>query len=484
MPHHSKQRQPSVLDGGVYHPPDPQRTNTSSSQPHSDSFPLPSDRQRMGIQPPTTGPQSRSMHWPTTTTTTTGATGGGEVPPNLYHRVPESPDTQKLVRKHPVHVVHNNNATGETATTTTTGPPSVVASVLLLAAAAQQKADEQQQQQEQSEAAAAAAGDDTGSSVYSHQQSYNNNNRESYLRSPAPSPASPPPPGQATTVASTVVVAAMEGSRPLKKRKMDAERTQTSSTSSSSASPCNVSPMSLYSKSGVSTAETSACDTETVCTTASGSSSYEETNNKNEDPAETGNDEPQHQQEQHQQQQDGDALQPTRPHHHRGPPQQRQSFPAALHWLLTESTSPALEHAAAVRTVLHWLPHGQAWKIIRWDAFRRQILPRFFPEFRLADGTVSVDAFLSEVTAWGFEEIRDGPDVGAFAHTVRMVGTLVASSSLNPTFCITVLSSAAVPSRPSTTVPRNDVLSHRQTKSVLSRNKVDSSRTIVGVYRR
>jgi hypothetical protein len=88
-------------------------------------------------------------------------------------------------------------------------------------------------------------------------------------------------------------------------------------------------------------------------------------------------------------------------------------FPSALHWLLTEAPAHLdVPEFALVHTVLHFLPHGQAFKIARWDALRREVIPNFFPQLE------GVDDFLWLLTSWGFEEIKDGPDVGAYAHTV------------------------------------------------------------------
>lgn len=85
-------------------------------------------------------------------------------------------------------------------------------------------------------------------------------------------------------------------------------------------------------------------------------------------------------------------------------------FPGVLHKVLDMPDA---------RSVLQWLSHGQAWKIVRWDALRREILPRYFPELcKGEDG--SMDSFLGQVRAWGFEEIRDGLDAGAYRHLVRL----------------------------------------------------------------
>lgn len=88
-------------------------------------------------------------------------------------------------------------------------------------------------------------------------------------------------------------------------------------------------------------------------------------------------------------------------------------FPSMLHAVLSES-----EFA---ESVLKWLAHGQAWKIVRWDALRRQVLPKYFGQLRdEKEISGSVDAFLWHLQAWGFEEITDGPDAGAYTNVVRI----------------------------------------------------------------
>jgi hypothetical protein len=93
-------------------------------------------------------------------------------------------------------------------------------------------------------------------------------------------------------------------------------------------------------------------------------------------------------------------------------------FPSLLHWLLSDV--PSLKSQAFDPSVLQWVPHGQAWRIVRWDFFHRNVLPAAFPQLALETNGMagSIDAFLWQLKAWGFEEIKDGPDVGAFAHTV------------------------------------------------------------------
>ena len=146
-------------------------------------------------------------------------------------------------------------------------------------------------------------------------------------------------------------------------------------------------------------------------------------------------------------------------------------FPSLLHDVLTNS-----RHAGSV---LEWLPHGQGWRVLRWDEMARTVLPEHFPQFcsslaatkedatstsektkkekeedgengdRAASKTKAkqlrrkppmlplrskaeetsskgagdgdVNAFLSHVRAWGFQEVRDGgPDMGSYRHAVSV----------------------------------------------------------------
>lgn len=102
-------------------------------------------------------------------------------------------------------------------------------------------------------------------------------------------------------------------------------------------------------------------------------------------------------------------------------------FPAILHAVLTES-----EFADSV---LQWLAHGQAWRIVRWDALRRQVLPKYFTKPNASDSTkdassgLSVDAFLWQLQAWGFQEVTSGTDAGAYTNVVSHRERLVMDSS-------------------------------------------------------
>ena len=144
-------------------------------------------------------------------------------------------------------------------------------------------------------------------------------------------------------------------------------------------------------------------------------------------------------------------------------------FPSLLHDVLTNS-----RHAGSV---LEWLPHGQGWRVLRWDEMARTVLPEHFPQFCSSSaatkedttstseknkkeedggngdnantktkakqlrrkppmlplrpkaeetsskgaGDGDVNAFLSHVRAWGFQEVRDGgPDMGSYRHAVSV----------------------------------------------------------------
>jgi len=87
-------------------------------------------------------------------------------------------------------------------------------------------------------------------------------------------------------------------------------------------------------------------------------------------------------------------------------------FPTVLHRVLSD------EQLAG--SVVTWLPDGESWKVLRWDALRREVLPRYFATLRDENGSGcgTIDAFLYHLTAWGFDEVKDGSAVGAYRHEV------------------------------------------------------------------
>ncbi|MGK3735275.1 MAG: hypothetical protein ACI8RD_010630 [Bacillariaceae sp.] len=87
-------------------------------------------------------------------------------------------------------------------------------------------------------------------------------------------------------------------------------------------------------------------------------------------------------------------------------------FPTVLHHVLVDKELDG--------KVIQWLPDGEAWKVIRWDAMRRQVLPKYFADLRDENGSGcgTIDAFLYHLDAWGFEEIQDGINAGAYRNDV------------------------------------------------------------------
>jgi hypothetical protein len=193
------------------------------------------------------------------------------------------------------------------------------------------------------------------------------------------------------------------GNRPLKKRKSmkHSANVDVGNNGTSPDDACHVSPISHSSKSGA-TMESNMMSHDTPSTSSSHSFDMKEETASGAS---------------------GESLKP-RSEYTRSQTLMYQmipQFPSVVHWILSESsTQPTSSDRAVDLSVLQWVAHGQAWRIIRWDTFHRQVLPAIFPQLVLdATATGSVDAFLWQLKAWGFQEIKDGPDIGAFAHTVR-----------------------------------------------------------------
>ena len=111
----------------------------------------------------------------------------------------------------------------------------------------------------------------------------------------------------------------------------------------------------------------------------------------------------------------GTAVQTAIPRNARVPHNNERSFPLVLHEVLSQSC-----HAG---TVLDWLPHGQGWRVLRWDELARMVLPEYFPQFCSGpSGEGNITAFLDYVKAHGFREVREaGPDMGSYRHGVSKV---------------------------------------------------------------
>ena len=94
-------------------------------------------------------------------------------------------------------------------------------------------------------------------------------------------------------------------------------------------------------------------------------------------------------------------------------------FPTVLHKVLADKELATDNKGAVIR----WMPDGEAWKVENWNAMRKKVLPKYFSELRDENGTAcgTIDAFLHNIDVWGFEEIKSGPNAGAYHHNVSIV---------------------------------------------------------------
>jgi hypothetical protein len=193
-----------------------------------------------------------------------------------------------------------------------------------------------------------------------------------------------------------------QGNRPLKKRKSTDLSYAKAGTNPDES--CHISPISYSSKSGT-TVETNIVSHDTPSTSSAHSFDMKDDCNSNiagtRMKANQSNSQPQN------------SMYQMIP-----------QFPSLVHWILSEPSFQPSSTKCVDLSVLQWVSHGQAWRIIRWDAFHREVLPALFPQLvsNITDSG-SIDAFMWQLKAWGFQEIKDGPDIGAFAHTVRTFHT-------------------------------------------------------------
>lgn len=97
-------------------------------------------------------------------------------------------------------------------------------------------------------------------------------------------------------------------------------------------------------------------------------------------------------------------------------------FPTVLHQVLANQKDSSDEKGPIIR----WLADGECWKVENWNSMRKQVLPKYFSDLRDENGSScgTIDAFLHNIDAWGFEEIKNGPNAGAYRHNVSICMTL------------------------------------------------------------
>lgn len=95
-------------------------------------------------------------------------------------------------------------------------------------------------------------------------------------------------------------------------------------------------------------------------------------------------------------------------------------FPTVLHQVLSDKDVTNDDQGSAIQ----WTSDGEAWKVNNWNAMRRQVLPKYFSGLRDENGSAcgTIDAFLYHIDAWGFQEIKNGPNAGAYHHNLFIRG--------------------------------------------------------------
>lgn len=91
-------------------------------------------------------------------------------------------------------------------------------------------------------------------------------------------------------------------------------------------------------------------------------------------------------------------------------------FPTVLHHVLDNKDLNG--------NIIQWIPDGESWKVVRWDAMRREVLPKYFADLRDENGSScgTIDAFLYHLDAWGFKEIQSGRNAGSYRHDLFIRG--------------------------------------------------------------
>ncbi|CAB9521306.1 shock factor protein 4 [Seminavis robusta] len=68
------------------------------------------------------------------------------------------------------------------------------------------------------------------------------------------------------------------------------------------------------------------------------------------------------------------------------------------------------------QTIISWLPHGRAWRVLKPKEFEEKIIPKFFRSSKYA-------SFMRQVNGWNFQRITTpGPDFNAYWHELFLRG--------------------------------------------------------------
>jgi HSF-type DNA-binding len=81
------------------------------------------------------------------------------------------------------------------------------------------------------------------------------------------------------------------------------------------------------------------------------------------------------------------------------------SFAEKLHHMLSEKE---------YETLICWMPHGRAFKVLRPSEFERRVMPTYFGHSRYS-------SFLSMIRQYGLKSLtKAGPDQGCLYHEVSI----------------------------------------------------------------
>ena len=72
-----------------------------------------------------------------------------------------------------------------------------------------------------------------------------------------------------------------------------------------------------------------------------------------------------------------------------------------------------LRHTEELAHVITWMKHGRSFIVRDQEAFRDDVMPRFFKP-------TLYKSFIRQLSLWGFKRITKGPDAGSYYHEVRV----------------------------------------------------------------
>jgi hypothetical protein len=122
-------------------------------------------------------------------------------------------------------------------------------------------------------------------------------------------------------------------------------------------------------------------------------------------------------------------------------------FPARMHTLLSDPS---------VSDAITWLPNGRSFVVLRPDILSTQVLPRYFSSERC----VRYTSFTRKLNRWGFRQISQGSECGAFFHELFL--------REDPDACLDMVCAKSRKSKDAKSVSSAATMSRTDTKPVVS----------------